>query len=78
MVTEAGPEEEEENILEYLDFPFNDCCWYNDNTGLGDTKLGKCLGVSHRVGSTMSYCVLTANIMAVSRTTVSRVTNLEA
>ena len=27
-------------ILKYLDFTFNDWCWYNDNAGLGETKLG--------------------------------------
>ena len=25
-------------ISEYLDFTFYDCCWYNDNAGLGETK----------------------------------------
>ena len=42
-------------ISEYLDFTFYDWCWYNDNAGLGETKLGRWLGVSHRVGSLMSY-----------------------
>ena len=27
-------------ISEYLDFTFYDWCWYNDNAGLGETKLG--------------------------------------
>ena len=27
-------------ISEYLDFTFYNWCWYNDNTGLGETKLG--------------------------------------
>ena len=65
------------NISEYLDFSFYEWCWYNDNAGLGETNLGKWLGVSHRVGSFMSYWVLIANGTVVSRTTVSRVTNLE-
>ena len=42
-------------ISEYLDFTFYDWCWYNDNAGLGETKLGQWLGVSHCVGSLMSY-----------------------
>ena len=29
------------DISEYLEFSFYDLCWYNDNNGLGDTKLGK-------------------------------------
>ena len=62
-------------ISEYLDFTFYD--WYNENVGLGETKLGRWLGVSHRVGSLMSYWVLTQKGNVISRTTVSRVTNLE-
>ena len=42
-------------ISEYLDFTFYDWCWYKDNAGLGETKLGRWLGVSHRIGSLMSY-----------------------
>ena len=64
-------------ILEYLDFTFYDWCWYNDNTGLGEMKLGRWLGISHHVGSLMSYWVLTQKGNIISCTTVSRVTNLE-
>ena len=64
-------------ISEYLDFTFYDWCWYNDNAGFGEMKLGRWLGVSHRVGSLMSYWVLTQKGNVISRTTVSRVTNLE-
>ena len=64
-------------ISEYLDYTFNDWCWYNDNAGLGETKLGQWLGVSHRVGSFMSYWILTQKANVISRTTVSQVTNLE-
>ena len=39
--------------------------------------MGKWLYVSHRVGSIISYWLLTANVTVVSRTTVSRVTNIE-
>ena len=65
------------DISEYLDFTFYDWCWYNDNAGLGATRLGRWLGVSHRVGSLMSYWILTDTGRVVSRTTVTRVTNLE-
>ena len=65
------------NISEYLDFSFYDWCWYNDNAGLGETKLGRWLGVSHHVGSLMSYWVLTLKGHVISQTTVSRITNLE-
>ena len=65
------------DISEYLDFAFYYWYWYNDNAGLVDTKLGKWLSVSHQVGSLMPYWVITANGTVVSRTTVSRVTNIE-
>ena len=64
-------------ISEYLDFTFYDWCWYNDNAGLGETKLGHWLGVSHRVGSLMSYWILAQIGTVISCTTISRITNLE-
>ena len=65
------------DISEYLDFGFYDWAWYKENAGLGETKLGRWLGVSHRVGTLMSFWVLTMNGRVLSRTTVQRVTNLE-
>ena len=65
------------DISEYLDFSFYDWCWYNDNAGLGETKLGRWLGVAHHVGSLMAYWILPLKGHIISRTTVSRVTNLE-
>ena len=65
------------NISEYLEFSFYNWCWYNDNAGLGETKLGRWLGVSHHVGSLMSYWVVTLKGHVISQTTVSRVNNLE-
>jgi hypothetical protein len=65
------------DISEYLDFGFYDRVWYKDNAGLGETKLGRWLGVSHKVGTLMSFWVLTKECQVLSRTTVQRVTNLE-
>ena len=65
------------DISEYLNFSFYDLCWYNDNAGLGETKLGWWLGVSHCVGSLMSYWILTIKGNVISCTTVSHVTNFE-
>ena len=62
------------DITEYLDFGFYDRIWYRNNAGLGAW-----LGVSHRVGSLMSYWVLTLKGNVISHTIgVSRVTNLES
>jgi hypothetical protein len=65
------------DISEYLDFGFYDWVWYRENAGLGETKIGRWLGVSHRIGTLMSFWVLTSTGKVVSRTTVQRVTNLE-
>ena len=65
------------DISEYLDFSFYDWCWYHDNAGLGLTKLGRWLGVVHKVGGLMSYWILTVNCTVIARMTVQRVTSLE-
>ena len=65
------------DITEYLDFGFYDWIWYKDNAGLGETKMGRWLGVSHHVGPLMSFWILTSGSQVLSRTTVQRVTNLE-
>jgi hypothetical protein len=65
------------DISEYLDFGFYDWAWYKDNAGLGENKMGRWLGVSHRIGNLMSYWILTATGHVISRTTVQRVTHLE-
>ena len=57
-------------ILEYIDFSFYDWCWYKENAGIGEMKLGRWLGVSHRTGSLMSFWVLTPTCKVVSRTLV--------
>jgi hypothetical protein len=65
------------DISEYLDFGFYDHVWYKENAGLGETSIGRWLGVSHRVGGLMSYWILTRKGTVISRTTVQRITNLE-
>ncbi len=65
------------DISEYLDFGFYDHVSFWDNAGLGEIQLGRWLGVSHRVGSLMSYWILTKQGTVISRTTVQRITNLE-
>ena len=65
------------DISEYLDFGFYNWCWYHENARLGPTKLGRWLGVAHRVGGLMPYWILTVNSTVIARTTVQRVTSLE-
>ena len=66
------------DISEYLDFGWYDRVWYKEDAGLGETKLGRLLVPSHKVGSLMSYWVFPKSGMPISRTTVQRVTHLEA
>ena len=65
------------DISEYLDFGFYDSVWYHENAGLGERLRGCWFGVSHRVGSLMSYYVLRGKCTVISRTTVQRVTDLK-
>ena len=64
-------------ISEYIDFGFYDPCWYKENASMGETKMGRWLGVSHKTGSLMSFWILTPSCHVVSRTSVQRITNLE-
>ena len=45
-------------IREYTDFSFYDWITFKQNAGLGEIQLGRCLGVSHKVGQLMSYWML--------------------
>lgn len=65
------------DISEYLDFSFYDWVIYHPNAGLGEMKLGKWLGVSHKIGNLMSYWILTENAKPISCTTVQSLTMLE-
>jgi len=65
------------DISEYLDFGFYDWIWYKDNAGLGENRIGRWLGVAHKVGNLMSYWILMEAGCVIARTTVQRITNLE-
>lgn len=65
------------DISEYLDFEFYDWVTFRSNAGLGEVQLGRWLGVSHRVGRSMSYWILPESAIPVSASTVKRLTNDE-
>ena len=65
------------DISEYLDFGFYDRIWYHENVGLGERIHSRWLGFFHRIGSLMSYYILTQTGSVIARTTVQKVTNLE-
>ena len=72
LITGDTPE-----ISEYLDFGWYQRVWYKDEAGLRETRIGRFLGPSHKVGSLMSYWVLPKSGIPISITAVQRVTNLE-
>jgi hypothetical protein len=66
------------DISEFMDFGFYDRMWYwgkpsDDN----NPKMGRWLGVAHRIGSAMCYYVLSKTGKVLTRTTVQHVTLLE-
>ena len=65
------------DISQYLDFGFYDWVTYKHDAGLGEVKIGRFLGMSHEVGSLMSYWVLPVSGIPESRTSVQRLTILE-
>jgi hypothetical protein len=62
------------DISEWLDFSFYDLIWFYHDTGDKERRLGRWLGVSHRVGSAMCYYVLAKSGQVLSRTLVHHVT----
>ena len=66
------------DISEWLEFEFYDICWYWDTPNdIDNPKIGRWLGVSHRVGSAMCYWILTSMGTIISRTTVQHITKEE-
>ena len=63
------------DISEWLDFSFYDLVWFWDTPGNDDNpKLGRFLGVAHRIRSNLCYWVLKANGQILARSTVQHVT----
>jgi Reverse transcriptase (RNA-dependent DNA polymerase) len=66
------------DISEWLDFEFYDPVWYWHRPGDEDNpRVGRWLGVAHRVGSNLCYWILTASAKVVARTTVQHITEIE-
>ena len=65
------------DISEYLDFGWYDFVWYKEDAGIGETKLGRFIGVSHSTGSLMSFFILPTSGTVIVRTTVQRLTEPE-
>ena len=67
-----------EDISELTDFEFYDLCWYWDtHNDWENSKIGRWLGVSHRIVSSLCYWILNDIGTVLARTTVQHVTRDE-
>ena len=63
------------DISEWTDFEFYDLCWYWDKPNdWENSKLGRWLGVSHCIGSSLCYWILNDIGTMLARTIVQNVT----
>jgi hypothetical protein len=66
------------DISEWLDFEFYDYVWYWDEAKAdmseGQRLLGRWLGIAHRIGSDMTYWIMTQSGRVIARSTVQHVT----
>jgi hypothetical protein len=69
------------DISEWLDFEFYDYVWYWDEKGSDMTEeqrlIGRWLGIAHRVGSDMTYWILTKSGRVIARSTVQHITTTD-
>ncbi len=74
MVTGRTPD-----ISEYVDFSWYDFLWYYDQEDFPEARrrLGRWLGVAHRVGQACCYYILPQSGVPIVRSTVQRITDDE-
>jgi hypothetical protein len=69
------------DILERLDFSFYDLVWFWNEQKMDMTEdqrlLGHWLGIAHRMGSYLTYWILTQNGRVIARSTVQHVTTTD-
>ena len=64
------------DISEWMDFSFYDLVWFWDHPSAeNNPRLGRFLGVAHRIGSALCYWILKSNGQVLARTTVQHVTD---
>jgi hypothetical protein len=69
------------DISEWLDFEFYDYVWYWDEKGSDMTEeqrlIGRWLGIAHRVGSEMTYWILTKSGRVIAHSTVQHISTTD-
>ena len=64
------------DISEWIDFEFYDLIWYWDAPFMeANPKIGRWLGVAHRISSALCYWILKENRTVLARSTVQHVTH---
>jgi hypothetical protein len=66
------------DISEWLDFDFYERVWYWDQKKMDmsseQARLGRWLGIAHRIGSDMTYWILTEGGTVIARSTIQHIT----
>ena len=65
------------DISEYTEFGFYEMIWYYDEMAVfpkDRRKLGRWLGVAHRIGQALCYYLLNPNAQIIVRSTVQKIT----
>ena len=62
------------DIIKYPDFMFYDLVVFKQNAGVNAPKLGRWLGLSHRIQQLTTYWILPASVIPISCHTVQRLT----
>jgi hypothetical protein len=69
------------NISEWLNFDFYDRVWYWDQKKMDmsdeQARIGRWLGIAHRIGSDMTYWILTEAGNVIARSTVQHITIMD-
>ena len=69
------------DISEWLDFDFYDRVWYWDQKKMDmsdeQARIGRWLGIAHRIGSDMTYWILTEAGNVIARSTVQHITIMD-
>ena len=65
------------DIIEYLYFSFYDWVTYHANLVLGETFLGRWLGVLHNIDQLIPYWIIEVSVKVIPCTNVQRLMNIE-
>jgi hypothetical protein len=69
------------DLSEWLDFDFYDRVWFWDQKKIDETdeqaRIGRWLGIAHRIGWGMTFWILTESGKVITRSTVQHITTTD-